>query len=313
MAKTKTELARNKVNYHQPVLLDEVINYLKPEPGEKYIDGTLGGAGHAGALIARGARVLGIDRDQDAISYVSKNQKENIKKQKLIIRKGNFNEMQNIATQNNFEEVDGILLDLGISSNQIEKAERGFSFQNEGPLDMRMDQDLPVKASEIVNNFEERRLNEIFSTYAEEKLSWPIARAICSAREIKSVDSTHELAEIVNEVYRKHGQKTRQRRGSQGAAKINPATKIFQGLRIVINSELLNLEECLPQTTKILRKGGRLVIISYHSLEDKIVKRFFKENIALNILTAKPIGPHEVELRENPRSRSAKLRAAEKN
>lgn len=290
------------MKYHEPVLLEEVIGYLRPGPGKTFIDATLGGGGHALEILKRGGKVLGIDRDKDAIDYVSKNQESDIKNQKLVIVKANFNQIEQIAVEKNFGQADGILYDLGVSSHQLEKVERGFSFQKTGPLDMRMDKNLSIKASDIINNFEERRLGEIFSTYAEEKFSWPIARAVCSARQIKPITDTRKLADLVREVYRKKGQRT----------KVDPATKVFQSLRIVVNSELMNLEESLPQTIKILKKGGRLVIISYHSLEDSIVKRFFKESNKFKVLTAKPVGPQETEVLRNPRSRSAKLRVAEK-
>jgi len=290
------------MKYHESVLVEEVIDYLQPEKGKSFIDATIGGGGHTAELIKRGSKVLGIDRDEEAVEHVRENQKLNIKNKKLMLVKANFNQIEETAVKYGFNQVDGILFDLGVSSNQLNKGERGFSFQKEGPLDMRMDKNLPIKASDIVNNLEERRLSEIFSSYAEEKFSWPIARAICGARQIKPITETKELADLVREVYRKKRFRT----------KVDPATKVFQALRIVINSELLNLEETLPQTTKILRKGGRLVIISYHSLEDSIVKRFFKASIKLKVLTAKPVGPQEIEIKRNPRSRSAKLRAAEK-
>lgn len=290
------------MKYHEPVLLKEVVEYLKPGPNKSFIDATLGGGGHSFELLKRGSRILALDRDQEAVNYVSESQVSSIKKGNLTIVKANFNQIEEIASKNGFNEVDGIIFDLGVSSYQLEKAERGFSFQKEGLLDMRMDKNLPITATDIINNFEERRLGEIFSTYAEEKFSWPIARAVCSARQVKPIESTKELADLVREVYRKKGLRT----------KVDPATKVFQALRIVVNSELLNLEESLPQTTKILKKGGRLVIISYHSLEDSIVKRFFKVSIKLKVLTEKPVGPQESEILINPRSRSAKLRVAEK-
>lgn len=290
------------MKFHQPVLLQEVIQYLKPEPGDLIIDATIGGGGHTQQLLERGARILGIDRDQEAIDYVKKSLESRVKSQDLVLAKGNFSQIAEIAKRQGFFKVKGVLFDLGLSSHQIEKGQRGFSFQQEGTLDMRMDKDLQVRASDIINNFEERRLDEIIKTFGQEKFSRSIARAICSARQVEPIDSTKRLAQIISEVYAKYKQKS----------KLNPATRTFQALRIVVNSELLNLEESLPQTTKILNIGGRLVIISYHSLEDSIVKRFFKTERNLRVLTKKPIGPQEEETKENPRSRSAKLRAAEK-
>lgn len=290
------------MKFHKPVLLQEVIEYLKLEKDDLIIDATIGGGGHAHQLLERGAKVLGIDRDQEAIDYVEKSLKTRVKSQGLVLAKGNFSQIEKIAKRKGFFKVKGVLLDLGLSSHQIEKAQRGFSFQLEGPLDMRMDKDLQIKASDIVNNFEERRLDEIIKTFGQEKFSRAIARSICSARQVAPIDSTKRLAQIISEVYAKYKQKS----------KLNPATRTFQALRIVVNSELLNLEESLPQTIKILDTGGRLVIISYHSLEDGIVKRFFKTERNLRVLTKKPIGPQIQEVIGNPRSRSAKLRAAEK-
>lgn len=290
------------MNFHTPVLLKEVLEILEPSLGKKYIDATLGGGGHTAGILKREARVLGFDRDREAIEHVCKNQKSNIQNKKLIVQKANFNQIEQIAKENNFDQADGILFDLGVSSHQLEKAERGFSFQNEGPLDMRMDKNLAVTASDIINNFEERRIDEIFQTFGQEKFSRSIARAISIARQIKQIKTTAELAEIIQEVYRKKNQKQ----------KLNPATRAFQALRIVVNSEILNLEESMPQTIKILKKGGRLVVISYHSLEDAKVKRFFKSSQNLKVLTKKPIGPQPAEVLQNPRARSAKLRAAEK-
>lgn len=290
------------MNFHTPVLLKEILEILEPAPSKKYIDATLGGGGHTSEILKRGSRVLALDRDQEAIEYVCKYQKSNIKNKKLIVQKANFNQIEEIAKENGFGQIDGILFDLGVSSHQLEKAERGFSFQKEGPLDMRMDKNLPISASDIVNNFEERRIDEIFQTFGQEKFSRSIARAIGIARQIKPIGTTTELARIIQEVYRKKNQKV----------KLNPATRTFQALRIVVNSEILNLEESMPQTIKILKKGGRLVVISYHSLEDREVKRFFKTSQNLRVLAKKPVGPQIAEVRENPRARSAKLRTAEK-
>ncbi|MBI4037619.1 16S rRNA (cytosine(1402)-N(4))-methyltransferase RsmH [Candidatus Curtissbacteria bacterium] len=290
------------MNYHTPVLINAVLEILDPAPGKKYIDATLGGGGHTTEILKREAKVLGLDRDQEAVDHVSKYQVSSIKKGILTVVKANFNQIEEIAKEKGFGQADGVLFDLGVSSHQLDKAERGFSFQKEGALDMRMDRDLPILASDIINNFEERRIDEIIQTYGQEKFSRSIARAINIARQIKPIETTTKLTEIIQEVYRKKNQKQ----------KLNPATRTFQALRIVVNSEILNLEESMPQTTKILKKGGRLVAISYHSLEDREVKRFFKTSQNLRVLTKKPIGPQPSEIMQNPRSRSAKLRAAEK-
>ncbi|OGD93164.1 16S rRNA (cytosine(1402)-N(4))-methyltransferase [Candidatus Curtissbacteria bacterium RIFCSPHIGHO2_01_FULL_41_44] len=287
------------MKYHTPVLLQEVIDFLNPAPGDLFIDATVGGAGHTHEILKRGARVLGIDRDPEAIEHI-KNQfkiREN-----LHLVRGNFTSIGQIARENGFNQINGIIFDLGVSSHQLEKAQRGFSFEKEGPLDMRMDPALTIKAYDIVNNFDQRRLNEIFKTYGQEKYSWPISEAICSARQIKPVETTTELAQIVKKVIP---------RGVRGRY-VHPATKTFLALRIVVNSELLNLQASLPQTVEILKIGGRLAVISFHSLEDGLVKRFFKQEAKLQVLTKKPIGPANQEILENPKSRSAKLRVAER-
>lgn len=297
--------------YHKSVLLQEVISFLDPKPWKVFIDATVGGGGHTFELLRKRSRVLGIDQDPDAIAYVQN--KWDLERAKwkiaenLVLTKGNFSQIAKIAEENGFSSVDGILLDLGVSSHQLEDPQRGFSFQKEGPLDMRMDKNLNITAYDLINNFEKRRLYEIFKTYGQEELAGPIAAAVCSARQIAPIASTVQLAKIVEQVY----SRCKPRLSSSGR-KISPATKTFQALRIVINSESLNLQQCLPQTVDLLNLGGRLVVISFHSLEDGIVKRFLKTNKKLTILTERPIGPTLKEIENNPRARSAKLRAAEK-
>ena len=292
------------MKYHRPVLLQKTIEFLDPARGKLFIDATVGGGGHAFELLKRGGKVLGIDRDPEAIKHIKKSQKLKAKSQKLVLVCGNFSQIGEIAKSEGFSQLSGILFDLGVSSHQLEEARRGFSFIHEGPLDMRMDPNLNVRAFDLVNNFDKRRLNEIFKTYSQEELSWPIADAICRARQVKAIETTTELAKIVEAVYARHIKRKNKR--------IHPATKTFLALRIVVNSELLNLEDSLPQTVDLLEIGGRLVIVSYHSLEDGIVKRFFKQESRLKILTPKPIGPENSEIEANPRARSAKLRVAER-
>ena len=292
------------MKYHRPVLLQKTIEFLDPARGKLFIDATFGGGGHAFELLKRGGKVLGIDRDPEAIKHIKKSQKLKAKSQKLVLVCGNFSQIGEIAKSEGFSQLSGILFDLGVSSHQLEEARRGFSFIHEGPLDMRMDPNLNVRAFDLVNNFDKRRLNEIFKTYSQEELSWPIADAICRARQVKTIETTTELAKIVEAVYARHIKRKNKR--------IHPATKTFLALRLVVNSELLNLEDSLPQTVDLLEIGGRLVIVSYHSLEDGIVKRFFKQESRLKILTPKPIGPENSEIEANPRARSAKLRVAER-
>lgn len=285
--------------YHTSVLKKEAIDYLRIIPGQKYIDATTGGGGHTQEILKLGGVVLAIDRDSQSIEYL---QKKFGKVTNLILERGNFSKLSQIAHKNDFNSVSGIIIDLGVSGKQLDDPKRGFSFREEGGLDMRMDSSLTISAYDLVNNFDKRRLNEIFQTYGQEKFCLAIADAICSARQIKPIKTTLDLAQIVEEVYRRKQQRT----------KLHPATKIFQALRIVVNSELLNLKEVLPQTLPLLKENGRLVIISFHSLEDGIVKRFFKQNSELKILTKLPVGPSEEEQMANSRSRSAKMRVAEK-
>lgn len=283
--------------YHESVLTSEVISYLNPSPGKVYIDATAGAGGHSIALIEKGSSVLAIDQDSDSIGHIKS---LNIKN--LTLAQDNFSHIYRLAQENGLREVDGILFDLGVSTHQLTTPNRGFSFQMDGPLDMRMNKYSPISAQDIVNNFDKRRLHELFQSYGQEKLSLAVADAICITRQIKPIEKTKELANIVSEVYRKKGLRS----------KIHPATKVFQALRIVVNSELLNLEETLPQTTGLLKRGGRVVVISFHSLEDGIVKRFFKQNQKLKVLTRTPVRPTGQEILSNPKARSARLRAAEK-
>ena len=297
MAGTKEKTRGGRVTFHKSALLQETIELLNPKKDGLYIDATIGGAGHAKAILEKGAKVLGIDQDPEAVEYAKS---LNLKGLKIV--KGNFSQIGEIARREGFEKVDGIIFDLGVSSHQLDKPERGFSFQRSGPLDMRMDPDLNIRAYDIINNFEERRLYEIFKTYGQEKFSKRLANAIISARKVKTIETTKDLAQIIENAVPR----------GVNRGKIHSATKVFQALRIVINSEILNLEQALPQTLELLKPGGRLAIISFHSLEDSLVKRFFKQETKLEILTKKPIGPSVRETEENRRARSSKLRVAEK-
>ncbi len=294
--------------FHTPVLLKEVISFLAIKPGERYIDATVGGGGHTLAILKAGGRVLGFDCDQEAIEYTRKKWEEEAGNQQpgLTLIKENFVHLGEVAIRSGFRNVAGILLDLGVSSHQLVMAKRGFSFKTSAPLDMRMDQDLAVTAADLINGLNEGELDELFKKYSEEYHSRTIARAIVRARTLKPVRTCDELAEIVSRV----------RRGRGRFDRIHPATRVFQALRIAVNDELNNLKEVLPQATDLLKNGGRLVVISFHSLEDRIVKNFFKEGKQeekLKILTEKPIRPTLEEISVNPRSRSAKLRVAEKS
>lgn len=295
--------------FHTPVLLQEIIGGLHVRPGKKYIDATLGGGGHAIEIVKRGGKVLGIDVDQEAIEYVKKKvgseKLEVIIGEDLILVKGNFRDIGEIAKAFGFREVAGVLFDLGVSSHQLKTPERGFSFQKEGPLDMRMAHSLPaggsgqgVTAADLVNGLYEHELIYLFEKYGEERLGRRIADAICRAREVKKIGTTRELARIVEAVY--YG-----RKGATSAyARATADKQVFQALRIAVNDELGNLQQALPQTVDLLEQGGRIAVISFHSLEDRIVKNFFKGHE----VTKKPIMPSGEEIKNNPRARSAKLR-----
>lgn len=297
---------------HQPVLLKEVLEYLDPKPGENFIDGTFGFGGHGLRLLEMNkpsllrqnsseasGKVLGIELDAEVVEILKKKPLD----ARLILVQGSFANLKKIAEENSFYPVNGILLDVGMSSWQIEESGRGFSFQRNEPLDMRSDAKSELTAEELVNQWPEKELFEIFSEYGGERFARRIARAICQARKSRRVKTTTQLVEIIKKAVP----------ASQRRKKIHFATRIFQALRIAVNSELENLEKALPQALEILEEGGRLAVISFHSLEDKIVKSFFREEAkrgSLKILTKKPIVPSFEEIKVNPRSRSAKLRVA---
>ncbi len=305
---------------HVPVMLEEVLRFLQPRPGSHYIDGTLGGGGHTAAILERSApdgRVLGIDTDVQALARVRERLAEYVENGRLVLVHGNFAELARIVDEADFVSVQGVLLDLGFSSDQMENPQRGFSFSADGPLDMRLDQSLELSAADLVNTAGERELADIFWRYGEESRSRQIARRIVQERAKGAITRTTQLAALVAAgVPYKPGA-------------IHPATKVFQALRIAVNGELERLEATLPQVVDVLQRGGRLVIISFHSLEDRIVKEFMRREARdclcppripvcicghkarLRLLTTKPLIPTVQEIEHNPRARSAKLRAAE--
>lgn len=292
-------------DYHTSVLLQETIDNLNIKAGKKYIDGTIGGGGHSIEILKKGGTVLGIDVDQEALDFIEK--ELSIRnydfRDRLVLVKGNFKDINKIAKENGFENVAGIVLDLGISSNHVDRAERGFSFQKEGPLDMRMDKSLGVTAGDLVNGLTKNELYELLFRFGEERFAKVIVSQIINARKIKKIETTTELADIIKKAvpYKKDG--------------IHPATKVFQALRIAVNDELNILSETLPNALKLLERNGRLAIISFHSLEDRIVKHTFLQfdhDRLGNIITKKPIVPTNDEIDINSRSRSSKLRVFEK-
>jgi len=286
---------------HIPVLLNEVTEYLNPQPGKIYIDCTLGGAGHTEALLQKSqtqiskSKIYGFDLDKEALQAA----KDKVSRfDNIEYIQDNFKNIKNHIE----EKVDGILLDLGVSSHQIDGPSRGFSIQKDGPLDMRMDQATKLTAKEIVNNFRQEELQKIFKEFGEERFAHRIAKAIVRERTKENITTTGQLKGIVEKAI-----PTWKKRES--------VTRIFQSLRISVNQELDNLKTALIDAIDLLNTGGRLVVISYHSLEDRIVKHTLRnaaKDKRLTVLTKKPIYPQEAETSSNPRARSAKLRAGER-
>ncbi|MGQ9704390.1 MAG: 16S rRNA (cytosine(1402)-N(4))-methyltransferase RsmH [Actinomycetota bacterium] len=305
---------------HVPVLRQEVVGFLRPRPGSVLVDATVGEGGHALALLQEmGGEgcLIGLDVDGEALERARERLREY--SAAVVLRRANFAVLREVLEELTIEEVDGVLLDLGVSSLQLDTPRRGFSYRGEGRLDMRMDPDQGLDAWKVVNEYEEGELARVIREYGEERWASRIARSIVVQRERAPIDTTGRLAEIVMDSIPAPAR----RRGG------HPARRTFQALRIEVNGELRNLQAVLPQAARSLRKGGRLVVISYHSLEDRIVKGFMRERGSrcacppdrecacgkegeLRILTPRPVRPGPEELDANPRSRSAKLRAAEK-
>lgn len=298
--------------YHVPVLLKEVIRYLDPRPGESFIDATLGGGGHTRAILEKGATVIAIDRDPDALAHAREHFGEFLEacpgpqrsapgraKSRLRLVKSDFSEIGQLG----LGKVDGILFDLGVSSHQLEAPRRGFSFNLAGPLDMRMDPETQqVTAADLVNSLSIHELTALFKNFGQEHRARTIARALVDARRVKPITKADELERVVLRV-----------RPRTGKDRIHPATRIFQALRIAVNSELDSLQQALASSPGLLKKGGRLVVVSFHSLEDGIVKRFLREQSdSMETLTTKPTRPTKEEVEQNPRARSAKMRVAVK-
>ena len=302
---------------HIPVLLEEAIALLAPERGGLFVDCTLGLGGHAAALLTASptARVIGIDRDPEALRLAKSKLQPFAERMRLL--PGEFSHLEQLLEAAQVDRVDGILADLGVSSLQLETAERGFSFRLEGPLDMRMGPG-ELTAGEVVNRYREADLERIFRDYGEERQARRIARAIVARRDEQAIQTTLDLRQVVHRVL---GRPPRHKR-----RRIDPATRVFQAIRIEVNKELAGLESLLDQAVRLLRRDGRLVVISYHSLEDRIVKNKLRdlargevdqitgrprsETQVIEVLTKRPVRPGEVEIAANPRARSARLRAA---
>ena len=326
---------------HVPVLLKEVLYYLDPKPGDELIDCTLGDGGHSLAIFRKilpNGRILAIDLSQEAIERFKARSKKLKIEDKIILVQDNFKNLKKIALKHKFKKITGILLDLGLSTTLLEKSGRGFSFKRDEPLDMRYGKvqnalgpsrngsrtkckmQNNLTAGDIIDKWPEKELVRIFKEYGEERFAKPIAWGIIQERRFKPIKTTFELVSVIKKSIPK-----RYLRGSR-----HFATKTFQALRIAVNDELNNLREVLPQAVEILAFQGRIAVISFHSLEDRIVKIFFRREskdcicppeipicrcnhkTALKIITKKPICPSEAERKSNPRSRSAKLRVAEK-
>ncbi len=281
---------------HVPVLLKEVVAWLDPKSNENFIDATFGLGGHSRALLEKNGpkgKVLAIEADRLLIENFN---------DRLILANDNFSNLAAIVARNRFGPISGILMDLGISSWHLENAKRGFSFLKDEPLDMRVGNN-ELTAEYIVNNWPETELEKVLREYGEEKFAGRIAENICRARKTKVIKTTFQLAEIIKRSVPANYENRR----------INPATRTFLALRIAVNQELENLEKALPQAIEILKKNGRLAVIAFNSLEDRIVKNFLKNKAdegAIEILTKKPVMASPQEIITNPRSRSAKLRVA---
>lgn len=303
---------------HKSVLLEEIIEYLNIRPEGVYVDGTLGGGGHSEEILKRltTGKLIAIDRDLDAIK-ASKDRLKNYKNVEYI--NDNFKNITQILKNLSIDKVDGIILDLGVSSYQLEEVERGFSYMKDAPLDMRMDKNSPFSAYDVVNKYSQQELEKVIKEYGEEKWASRIAKFIVKEREKGEIKTTFKLTEII-----KNAVPASARREGP-----HPAKRTFQAIRIEVNQELKSLDETIEDMVEVLRGKGRIAIITFHSLEDRIVKQTFKklENPCtcphdmpctcgkkplIKIITKKPVLPSKEEMETNPRSRSAKLRVAEK-
>lgn len=309
-------MLNNDISPHIPVMLNEMLEYMSPRDGEIYIDATFGAGGYSKAILAEAkCKLFAIDRDISAIEYAKKIDNKNFK-----LLTGNFSMMQQLLADENINQVNGIVLDVGVSSMQLDIAERGFSFMHDGPLDMRMGDD-EKNAHYFVNNLSEEEIANTIFQYGDERLSRKIANYIVNSRKEEEIKTTYQLKKIIHKAY-----------GFKFNRKIDPATKTFQAIRIWVNEELDELSKALNVATKLLAVNGRLVIVTFHSLEDKIVKNFLnkhsgkvegssrylpdfniiKRDKIYKIITKKAIKPSNEEVMNNPRARSAKLRAAVK-
>jgi 16S rRNA (cytosine1402-N4)-methyltransferase len=302
-------------SYHRPVLVTETIELLAPRPGSLIVDATCGGGGHTEAILQTGADVLALDQDPDAIEFAAA-RLTNFGS-RVTLRRANFREVGQLLDELGIAQIGGALLDLGVSSRQLENADRGFSLMRNGPLDMRMDPRQELTAAEVINSYTEEQLTHIFRGFGEEPAARRIASQIVKLRKEEPFRETLALAKAIEKIVGRHGRR-------------HPATQVFQALRMEVNAELAALEAALPGLTNRLEAGARIAVITFHSLEDRLVKNFFRErsrrfldrpewpeprpnpDFSLEIVTSKPIEPDAIEQRANPRSRSARLRVAQK-
>lgn len=286
-------------------MLSEVLEYLKPGPGQKFIDGTLGGAGYTLALayaVGTKGKIISVDLDQLAIDNAQEKITQ-LKLKNIILVKDNFKNLITIVKDNfsKDQKFDGIVFDLGLSSAQLDDQNRGFSFKSSGPLNMAFGANYEISTEEIVNTYPLLELTRIFQDYGEERQAYRYAKAIVAARKIKRIKTVADLVSVIEQLF-----------PPRFYHKIHPATKIFQALRIETNAELASLTEVLPSAVPLLKPKGKIVLISFHSGEDRIVKRFLKSRSDLKVLTKRPLVPGDSEIINNPRARSAKLRVAQK-
>jgi 16S rRNA (cytosine1402-N4)-methyltransferase len=295
----------NSDSVHLPAMLEEVMEFLKPHPGSVIVDCTLGGGGHARSILEKivpDGFLIGIERDPEIMEFARKRLAGFENNCHLLV--DNFKNLDDILDRYNIKRVDGILFDLGVSSFHLDMAERGFSFRFEGPLDMRYDRRYGITAFDLVNNLNAEELSNIFRRYGEERWANRIARAIVEERKKYTISTTSQLVQLITKVvpFKRYN------------SNIHPATRVFQALRILVNRELDNLDQAVDKAINFLLPGGRICVISFHSLEDRLVKRKFREfNLSgdLKIITKKPIFASELETGLNPRVRSARLRVAE--
>lgn len=295
-----------KFGLHNPVMLKEVIDYLKLKPGQTIVDATMGLGGHSLEILKHimpGGRLIGIDRDQESLEMAQKILKDTRSSCEFI--QSNFVDIDKVLGNLNIQKIDGILFDLGVSSFQLEDPNRGFSFQNEGPLDMRLDRHSYISAYDLINNLNEEEISALLWNFGQERWHNRIARFLVQERQKHPIATTSELSDIVIKAipykYRHY--------------RIHPATRTFQAVRIAVNRELEMLEETLKKAVGFLNRSGRICVISFHSLEDRIAKFTFRKLASegfIDIVTPKPLVPTFPEVKENPSSRSAKLRVAEK-